>query len=166
MVLFILTSVLSAQQTINNPNWDSWNFLLGEWMGEGGGNPGHGVGSFSFYLGLQKTILVRKNFAEYPATTDRPAFRHDDLMVIYMTKDNSTRATHWDNEGHVINYTVELSTDINSVIFLSDIIPVSPRFRLTYTKQQKNAVSITFEIAPPGKPDAFSKYINASAHRR
>jgi hypothetical protein len=165
LALFILTSVLSAQQTKNNPNWDSWNFLLSEWMGEGGGDPGKGVCGFSFFLDLQKTILIRKFFAEYPATTDKPAFRHDDLMVIYKNKDNSIRATYWDNEGHVINYTVEFSTDTNSVIFLSDLSPASSRFQLTYTKQPKDAVSITFEIAPPGKPDIFSKYIQATAHR-
>ncbi|MDP2208608.1 MAG: hypothetical protein Q8K98_07520 [Bacteroidota bacterium] len=162
LALFILTSVLSAQQTKNNPNWDSWNFLLGEWIGEGGGDPGKGVGGFSFYLDLQKTILIRKNYAQYPATTDRPAFRHDDLMVIYKNKDNSTRATYWDNEGHVINY----STETNSVIFLSDLSPASPRFRLTYTKRGKDTLNILFEIAPHGKPDAFSKYIEATAHRK
>ncbi|MDI6803300.1 MAG: hypothetical protein QME58_05570 [Bacteroidota bacterium] len=128
--------------------------------------PGNGVGGFSFYLDFQKTILIRKNFAEYHATQDKPAFRHDDLMIIYKDQDDSIRAIYWDNEGHVINYDVEFSTDTNSVIFLSDILASSPRFRLTYTKQQKDAVSITFEIAPPGKPDAFSKYIEATAHRK
>lgn len=164
LVLFILTSVLSAQQTIT-PKWDSWDFLLGEWTGEGGGDPGKGVGGFSFYYDLQKTILIRKNYSEYPATENKPAFRHDDFMVIYQ-ENKSTRATYWDNEGHVINYTVEFTEDTNSVIFISDIIPSSPRFRLIYTKQHENTVCITFEIAPPEKPDAFSKYIEAVAHRK
>src|SRR6266849_9830409 len=30
------------------PNWDRWQFLMGEWVGEGGGEPGQGTGSFSF----------------------------------------------------------------------------------------------------------------------
>ena len=163
--LFIFTSFLSAQQPKNNPNWDSYHFLIGEWVGEGGGNPGQGAGGFSFSFDLQNRIIVRKNFAEYPAVKDHPAFRHDDLMVIYQ-ENNSTRATYWDNEGHVINYTVEFSKDTNSVIFLSELISSAPRFRLSYTKSENNTMKILFEIAPPGKSDSFTKYIEAAAHRK
>lgn len=31
-----------------NPSWDKWNWLLGEWVGEGSGQPGEGGGTFSF----------------------------------------------------------------------------------------------------------------------
>jgi hypothetical protein len=163
--LILFTSFLFAQQPKNNPNWDSYYFLIGEWVGEGGGNPGQGAGSFSFSFDLQNRIIVRKSFAEYPAVKDCPAFRHDDLMVMSQ-ENNSIRAMYWDNEGHVINYTVEFSKDTNSVIFLSELVPSAPRFRLTYTKSENNTLKILFEIAPPGKPDSFTKYIEATAHRK
>lgn len=65
-----------------------------------------------------------------------------------------------------IRTTVEFSKDTNSVIFLSDISSASPCFRLTYTKRGKDTLNILFEISPPGKPDAFSKYIEAVARRK
>jgi uncharacterized membrane protein (Fun14 family) len=35
---FVLAISLSAQQPKKVINWDSWQFLLGEWVGEGGGS--------------------------------------------------------------------------------------------------------------------------------
>ena len=57
---------------------DDLRFLIGEWEGTGGGGPGSGKGTFSFALDLQDKAIVRRNQAEYPATADRPAVRHDD----------------------------------------------------------------------------------------
>lgn len=146
-------------------DWSRWQFLMGEWVGEGTGEPGEGTGGFTFALDLQEQILVRKNMALYPATTDRPAFRHDDLLIIYQQGD-ATRATYFDNEGHVISYHVAFSENERGVIFVSESVPSEPRFRLTYEKEGEAKVSIRFEIAPPGKLDEFAIYLNAQAHRK
>ena len=38
---------------------------------------------------------MRKNYAEYPPTADRPAVRHDDLMIIYFDRaSNQIRANY------------------------------------------------------------------------
>lgn len=160
VILFTSAFSLQGQQTSKVVNWDSWRFLLGEWVGEGDGAPGQGAGGCKFYLDLQDTILVRTNHAEYPATKDRPAFTHDDLMVIYQVS-GTYRAVYFDNEGHVINYTAEFSNDFNTLAFTSDIKPSEPRFRLVYSKEADKKIKLKFEIAPPGKPDAFSPYIEA-----
>lgn len=68
---------------MSSPNWDAWEFLLGEWIGEGGGKPGQGGGSLVFHLDLQQRILIRKNHVDFPATNDQPAVAHDDLTLIY-----------------------------------------------------------------------------------
>ena len=65
------------------PNWDRWQFLIGDWIGEGSGQPGQGTGGFSLQPDLEGRVLVRKNRADYPAAKDRPAFSHQDLMVVY-----------------------------------------------------------------------------------
>lgn len=147
-------------------NWDDWQYYLGEWIGEGTGEPGEGVGGFRFDFDLQGQILVRRNFAEYLATEEKPAYRHDDLMVIYRESDGPFRATYWDNEGHVIYYTAEFSEDKNILTFLGDIHPFAPRFRFTYKKLDSDTLGIQFEIAPPGKPEEFASYIEASAQRK
>ena len=156
---------LTAQQSAKPVNWDAYRFLLGDWVGEGSGDPGRGNGGFTFSLDLHNTVLVRKNYADYPATKDRPAFSHNDLMIIYQ-EDGRTKADYFDNERHVIHYTVSLSNDSTSFAFISNPVGSEPRYRLTNTKEGTDSIRITFEIAPPGKPDSFTRYIEAVARRK
>jgi hypothetical protein len=165
-ILTLWVSFASAQQAAKPANWDAWQFLLGEWEGEGGGSPGQGTGGFTFSLDLQKRILVRKNRADYPATEKQPAYSHEDLMVIYQDAGQPVRAVYFDNEGHVIHYTVEFSPDQNSVIFTSEAKSSEPRYRLTYAKASPKSVTIKFEIALPDKPSEFKPYIQAAAHQK
>jgi hypothetical protein len=156
---------LFAQEAIDSPSWQQWTFLLGDWVGEGGGSPGQSTGTFSFTPALQNTILIRTNHSDFPATNNNPAYAHDDLMIIY-SKANTLQAMYFDNEKHVIHYLVEFAQDTNSVIFLSEAIPDAPRFKLTYNKVSDDRVKLSFEIAPPGKPDTFIKYLEATARRK
>src|SRR6266481_7240139 len=81
--LLLLVNPVRAQKSLTN-SLDDLRFLIGEWEGAGGGGPGSGKGTFSFTSDLQNKVIVRRNHAEYPATADRPAVRHDDLIVIYL----------------------------------------------------------------------------------
>ena len=59
---------------------------------------------------LKDKVLVRKNHAEYPATKDRPAVTHDDLMIVYVeATTKQLRAFYTDSEGNTINYLVTIS---------------------------------------------------------
>ena len=164
--MMLLGSCLYAQQTPATAPPDLWKFLIGDWVGEGGGDPGQGTGWFTFAYDLQQKVIVRKNHAEYPATKDRPATIHDDLMIVYPDASKKSRAIYFDSEGHVINYELLPAADGNSLVFLSDATPSAPRFRLTYTKSGDKAVKILFEMAMPDKPDTFMKYIEAAAHKK
>jgi len=161
---FLLIAPARAQHS-NELNWEPFRFLLGEWVGEGSGKPGEATGGFSFHFDLEKKILVRKNYANYPATKDKPAYSHTDLMIIYQeTATGATRAIYFDNEGHVINYAVAFSKDNTSLVFTSEPFASAPRFRFTYYKPNDGRLAFEFEIAPPGKADEFSKYVQGSAH--
>jgi hypothetical protein len=138
---------------------------LGEWVGEGDGLPGQGIGGSKFYLDLQDRICIRTNYAKFEATKERPAFSHDDLMVIYQEA-GTVRAEYFDNEGHVIHYTAAFSENSNALIFTSESKPTEPRFRLTYQKEPDEALKLKFEIAPPGKPEAFSTYIESKLKKK
>jgi hypothetical protein len=162
----VLVAVAQAGQA-NEPNWEPFRFLLGDWIAEGSGKPGDATGGFSFSLDLEKKILVRRNYANYPATKDTPAYSHTDLMVIYEDpQTNLTRAIYFDNESHVINYAVTFSNDNGNLIFTSEPSASTPRFRFTYHKPKDGRLTFEFEIAPPGKPEAFSKYVEGSAYRK
>ena len=162
LLLLIAALSLFAQ---SGPNWDRWQFLIGDWAGEGSGQPGQGTGAFSFRPDLDARVLVRKNRADYPATKDKPAYSHQDLMVVY-PEGPAASAVYFDNEGHVIHYGIEFGRAGGTVIFTSAAEAAAPRFRLTYNKLGTDKVGIRFEIAPPGKPDAFAPYIEAAAHRK
>jgi hypothetical protein len=167
LLTFLIASIVpSAGQQTKDANWVDWRFLLGKWTAEGGGQPGQAsVGGFSFDPDLQGKILVRRTFSEYPATASKPAFRHDDLMVIYQESDKGVWASYFDNEGHIIHYSVSLSDDKKTITFVSDVTPSSPRFRLMYRRLKDDSISVEFDIAPPGSPDSFSKYVEGTATR-
>ncbi len=163
-LVFVVCVGLLTVAPAADASWAQWTFLMGQWVGEGTGQPGEGAGGFSFEAGLQNKVLIRKNYANYPATKDRAAFSHEDLLVVYRDSGGRVLATYWDNEGHVIKYVVE--NDGKTAIFLSDPAPSEPRYRMTYLKKDDGTLGIRFEIAPPGKPDAFQTYIEAKARRK
>jgi hypothetical protein len=148
LLLLGLTTCLSAQTP--DP-WKPLQFLTGEWVGEGSGSPGDGAGGCSFDFDLQRKVMIRKNYAVYPT------FRHDDLMVMYLDPESkAVKAIYFDNEGHVIHYTVEPGAD--SVKFVSE------QYRMTYRKTGDDKLSLDFDMAPPGKP--FANYIHATLRKK
>jgi hypothetical protein len=153
-----------AQRASGATRWEGWQPLIGFWVGEE--DSVQGSSHFSFLPDLRDKVLVRKNHAEYPATKDRPAIVHDDLMIIYGDSEADRNAIYFDNEGHVIEYTVSFSQDRKAAVFVSRATAGAPRYRLSYFQQGSNRCRITFEIAPPGKPEAFAPYLEGFARRK
>jgi hypothetical protein len=153
----------AAAQKSADP-WKDFRFLFGEWTGEGKGNPGEGTGTFTFELSLDANVLVRKNHTMFPATKDRPASVHDDLLIVY-AEGGEMRGIYFDNEHHVIHYAVSASPGAKAVTFVSDPAANAPRFRFRYTVLDKDRVNNAFEIAPPGKPEAFAPYLEGVSRR-
>ncbi len=167
IALFLTVAALFGQQGKADARWTPLEFLIGEWVGEGGGAPGQGSGGFSLLPDQDGKILVRKNRADYPATKEKPAYSHTDLMIVYQEPASTKlRAVYFDSEDHMIHYSVEPSADGNSVQFVSEASALQERYRLTYRKSGADRVAIQFEIAPADNPSAFSTYIEAAARRK
>lgn len=147
------------------PEWEHWKWLMGDWVGEGGGAPGQGTATFSFAPDLDGRVIVRRNHNVYPAAGSRPGFTHDDLLIVYPgSSSNNTRAIYFDNEGHVIEYEVTVSAD--SIVFLSTAAS-TPRFRLTYLPgKDAGGVTIRFEMSPTGKVEEFKTYVEGTARKK
>ncbi len=130
VVLIAICFLLSFQA--NAQDWGPLQFLLGTWTTDqpSTGARAQGTGSFSFSSDLQGKVLVRKSFAEYPPQNGKPAYRHDDLMIVYHEGEGHLRAIYFDNEEHVIEYNVHPLAD--GVVFESQAGPGAPRYRLTY----------------------------------
>ena len=144
--------------------WPGWQMLIGDWVGDSGkGVPGSPTSSsFSFAYDLDRRVIVRRDRADYPATKDRPAFRHDGLMIISQDDNKQVLAISYDNEGHMIPYDVVLSA--KKAVFTSPSGTAGPRFRLTYV-ETTTGLAVRFEIAPPDHPDQFAVYVEGTAHR-
>ncbi|HMK72359.1 MAG TPA: hypothetical protein VK454_03415 [Myxococcaceae bacterium] len=154
-----------AQGAASTPDpWAGLRFLLGEWtVASGGGTPGEAVsGGFTFQLELDGQVAVRRAHSEYaPKPGERVGVKHSDLVVLSPSA-AGLRATYWDNEGHVIEYTVK--ADAGVVTFESDAAAPGPRFKLVYERQGENEVTITFSMAPPG--GKYQTYVSGRAIRR
>jgi len=161
IVVGVLLTVLAGSSLLASEpaELEPLAFLVGEWPGPGGGQPGVASGSAVFARGLQDRVIVRTSYAEYPATAGRPASRHDDLMIIYATPEGGVRADYYDNEGHVIRYVVQ-SPAPGRAVFLSEPVGGQPSFRLSYALDAAGVLKGEFAIAPPGAPDAFKQYLS------
>jgi outer membrane lipoprotein-sorting protein len=160
IVLFGITISCFGQQ---NTIWEKWDWLMGEWQGEGDGQTGQGGGTFSFSFDLDKKIIVRKSHSEYPENENKPKIVHDDLMIIYIDMaENHARAIYFDNEGHVINYSVKYTE--KTVVLLSDKIENAPVFRLTYTSIDNKTIDTKFEISQDG--ENFITYVSGKSKKQ
>jgi hypothetical protein len=164
--IIAMPAILNAQQSDSAGGLNQLKFLLGDWIGEGSGQPGEATGGFTFSLDLQNHVMVRRNYADYPPMKGRPAYKHEDLMIIYQVSLDTLRAVFFDNEDHVINYDVNPGSDKKSVVFVSPATGQGWRYRLTMAEIDEKNMSIKFEMAPSVDPNKFSTYIDAKAHRK
>jgi hypothetical protein len=164
-VVVLLSTWAVAPVWAEEDAWADFRFLIGTWVSEG--RPEEGSGRFTLEPDLGGKILVRRNVAELPAAKGRPAGKHEDLMIVYREPGGkSFRASYFDNEGHVIRYTVSMLPEKKGLVFISNPDPSGPRFRLTYTRGEEDKVAVKFEIAPPGKPDEFKTYLEGTVRRK
>lgn len=160
VVALLATATCWAQ---NGDPWKPFQPLVGDWVGEGGGGPGQGGGAFSYRFDLQKNVIVRKNYAEYPAQNGRPGFRHEDLLIIYQDDASKRpRAIYFDSEGHTIRYAVNVSGD--SLIFESEPGESGAHYRLTQTPAG-GQLRGKFEIRAAGEAQ-YKTYIEFTARRK
>ena len=149
MLIISIFGFLMTCFSQENSNWDKWNWLIGEWVGEGSGQIGQGSGAFSWKSDLDNKILIRKNHSEYPATENRPQIIHDDLMIVYLDIAGSrSKAIYFDNEGHIINYAVTYSEKI--IVLTSEKTNNLPIFRLTYSLLDNGTINVKFEMSQDG----------------
>ena len=147
---------------------DALSWLVGDWSDDWReGEPGLATGggeSWQFRLGGR--ILVRESWCEYPATATEPAFRHDDLLVVFVGADGRTRADFWDSHGHVIRYaTASIDEDAGGFTFESDRALSGPGQRLHYHADGPTRFAAGFELRLPGA-DSFVPYLRWRSSRR
>jgi hypothetical protein len=127
--------------------------LLGRWRGEDLAR--HEIGEFSLKPELGGRVLVRRN------RDDSPQGHHEDVMIIFSAP-TGLRASYFDNEGHVINYTITAAP--GHIELVSDDASNQPRFRLTYDVHGSDELTVDFAIALPGSLD-FKHFTGGTVRR-
>jgi ribosomal protein L27 len=159
----LLAATLGVAGQAADTDWQALKFLAGTWQGEESGTPGKGSGGFTFSAEAAGRVLVRRSSTSFPATQGRPAVTHEDYTVFFQ-EEGAVRATYVDNERHVIHYTVR-AADPN-IVCISEAVASAPRYRFTYTRVDKQRMKVKFEIAPPGKPEAFATHVEGVVRRQ
>ena len=131
--------------------WKSLGFLEGTWDAKTTGGPAV-AGSYVFRKELGGHIMARHSktgSCKGPADFD---CEHGDLLYIFEEAPGAQlKAIYFDNEGHVLHYSVASSTP-NSVTFLTDPAVPGPQFRLVY--ELKGAVMTgKFQMHMPGQEE-------------
>jgi hypothetical protein len=54
----------------------------------------------------------------------------------------------------------------DTIVYISDLVPSAPRFRMTYLKGTAGLYTTRFEIAPPSHPDEFVVHVEGPAKRK
>jgi uncharacterized protein YaiE (UPF0345 family) len=161
------TSLLSAQtaSTGDGP-WNALRFLEGTWdaktQGEASGVNANGT--YSFRKELAGHVLARHSSAsgcKGPADFD---CEHTDLLYVYQDMPGlPLQAIYFDNEGHVIHYSVSTPTPA-SAVFLSDPSAPGPQFRLAY-ELKRAVMSGKFQMRMPGKAE-WTSYLEWSGAKK
>ncbi len=143
------------------------NYLVGDWSDESRtGEPGTATASGeSWRADLGGRILIRMGWCEFPASSKRDAFRHEDLLIIYPEGEDEMRGIFWDNEGHTIHYpNVTMLPEGQGILLSSERAIPGPRQQLRYVFEAPDRFNATFSLLLPGTPD-FMPYLSWSSAR-
>lgn len=164
--LLVLLPAFTFGQQKRDSIWAPMNFFIGEWRGEGGGEPGMGTYQRSYKSVLNGTAIEVRNMSKYAPTEKYPKGEvHEDYGNIFYDKARKTfllRQLHV--EGFANDYVLEsISADKKTLTFVSEVIiniPKGWKARETYRILAPNEFEETFELAPPDKEFAIYTKVN------
>jgi len=142
-------------------------YLVGKWhVTYRTGDPGTATGGEEAWSSeAGGAVLARRAWCEFPETPKRPAFRHEDLLVVYADAEARLQGVFWDNEGHVHFYRhVQVADAQDGVRMVTDPAMPGPRQALEYRFAPPDRTSAVFSLLLPGAPD-FKAYLQWECRR-
>jgi len=169
-LLCLIATLGFSQNAKRDSIWAPIHYFVGQWSGDGGGEPGIGKYERSYQPTLNGNFIEIHNKSTYPPTDKNPKGEvHEDIGYVFYDKARKTfllRQLHI--EGFANDYILEsLSPDKKSLVFTSEAIvniPKGWRARETYHIIGPNEFEETFELSPPDKP--FSVYTKVKFKRK
>lgn len=156
-LIFIIPAILSGQTTKKDSIWMSLKPFIGNWKGEGGGDPGKGKYERSYEFILNKNFIEIKNKSTYEPNSKYPNGEvHEDIG--YFSYDKSAKKfklRQFHVEGFVNEFTLDsISPDKKLFVFITyaiENIPRGWRGKETFRFIGENEVEEIFELSEPDK---------------
>lgn len=160
ILLFPLSA--NAQLSKRDSTWLPLKPFVGNWKGEGSGEPGKGKYERSYQFILNKRFMEIRNKSTYEPTAQNPKREvHEDIG--YFSYDNGRKffmLRQFHIEGFVNQFKLDsISPDKKTLVFITESIeniPAGFKAKETYRILSDDEIEETFEIAEPGKE--FSVY--------
>lgn len=164
LLVFLIPTILFGQTTKKDSIWLPLKLFVGQWVGEGGGEPGKGTYERTYQFILNKNFIEIKNKSTYQPTDKNPKGEvHQDIG--YFSYDKSLKKfklRQFHIEGFVNEFVLDsISADKKTIVFVTvDIenIPKGFRAKETYRLISENEIEEIFELAEPDKEfEVYSK---------
>lgn len=166
MKWIVLTLIVATRMAAADDPWRALGFLEGTWEAntQGGAAGATVAGSYTFAKELGGHILARHSRSAACKGPSNFDCEHGDLLYIYQDAPGQPlEAIYFDNEGHVIHYTVSTPAP-SQVVFATDPAHPGPQFRLVY--ERKAAVmSGKFQALMPGQGE-WKSYLEWSGAKK
>lgn len=171
-VLFVSAAAAadSPPPTQRPDHWKPIRPLLGQWVGEVQGEPGHGQAEREYRFALNERFVQVTNRSVYPPQEkNKTGESHEDVgFVSYDKAGKKLVLRQFHGEGFVNHYVVDsVSADGRTIVFVTvaiENIPPGWRGRETYRFVNDEEFVETFALAEPGKD--FATYSETHFRRK
>ena len=166
VILFfiLIPTLLVGQSSKKDSLWMPLKLFIGNWAGEGGGEPGQGKYNRSYQFILNNNFIEIKNKSTYPRTDkNQKGEVHEDIGYFsYDRSQKKFKLRQFHIESFVNEYSLDsISADKKTLVFNSialENIPKGWRAKETYQLLNENEIEESFEIAEPNKDfELYSK---------
>lgn len=164
LLIFCVPLLTVGQNTRKDSVWLPLKSFIGQWAGEGGGEPGKGLYERTYQFILNKNFIEIKNKSTYTPTDKNPAGEvHEDIGYFSYDKTlKKFKLRQFHIEGFINEFVLDsISADKKTMVFVSaaiENIPKGFRARETYLLKSENEIEEIFELAEPDKDfEVYSK---------
>lgn len=157
LLLLISPTLVVGQMTKKESTWLPLLPFIGQWTGEGGGEPGKGTYERCYQFILNKNFIEIKNKSTYPPTDKNPKGEvHEDIGYFSYDKTlKKFKLRQFHIESFVNEFVLDsISPDKKTLVFVTvsiENIQKGYMAKETYRLLNENEIEETFEIAEPDK---------------
>ena len=157
LFLVIIPAISLGQISKKDSTWLPLKYFIDKWVGDGGGEPGHGKYERTYQFILNNNFIEIKNKSTYPPTDKNPKGEvHEDIGYFSFDKNiKKFKLRQFHIESFVTEYILDsISVDSKTLVFTSETLENLPKgwkAREIYQLISENELLETFEIAEPDK---------------